>query len=121
VVGGGDLEKRAQFDSEDGDFGCNAFQVDDVPEPAYLRGVQGAGIEAVFAGILIARRAATLSFCFLTGRGEVLLVHSNKIARVFPCGQGGFVAQFFFSYRRSGVRIPRRQLASKEATQVINR
>ncbi len=73
-VYGGVLKRGEQFDAKDGYFRVNSFRVSDVPELAYFREIQGAGIEAVFTGVLIAFLPAALSFYFV-------IVHSSKIAQ----------------------------------------
>ncbi len=63
-------KERAQRKANERYFRVDAFKTDDVPKFIYFSGAEGSGIEAVFAGILVAFLSATLSFCSWVGLGE---------------------------------------------------
>lgn len=98
------LKEGAHLDAKGGYFRVDTFLIDDIPEFAYSRKVQGAGIKAVFTSILIAFLTTTFSSCFVVcfmmgrpfgfaqGRGESVHLcpkwvlrrsHDFKIARAF--------------------------------------
>lgn len=62
TIAGAVFKNRFELDTKYGYFTVSALEVSDVQKLTYFRGVEGAGIESVFAGVLIAFLPATFSF-----------------------------------------------------------
>ena len=82
------LKEGFQLEANERHFRVNTFQVDDVPELAYFVGAEGTGVEAVFAGILVAFLTARLSFQSAMCLREWFVLHFGKRMLGGTCWHG---------------------------------
>ena len=78
AVGGVTPEGGAQPDNKGGYGGFNAFRVDGVPETAYIRRTEAAGIEAVCPSVLVAGLTAAPTFSAVIDRAKWGCVQYNS-------------------------------------------
>jgi len=72
------LKEGFQLEANERHFRVNTFQVDDVPELADFVRAEGTGVEAMFAGILVAFLTARLSFESAMCLHEWSVLHFGK-------------------------------------------